>query len=264
MFSWLKRSVIPLLAGGSLVLPSFSFSYLSASVKEKTQSLPVPEMLVTKARNANAKVGDRLGVGVPLKTNKSRFFEGHFVQGGEAEATLWAWGVRLISVPPGSSVAVKGFGYCVGGGRNLELSVKGQIFIQTRYLTQTCSTVKVFPGDGKGGVILKSSAQFKELTKGRYVVGLIEGHGIAQDAEEKTPPVSILAGQYSVMAADGAFSPPVTVSAASGYRVLTQTKTTHKLQALEGYKIKVRGGSFDSVLLPIGVPFEIVSPLNRE
>lgn len=234
----------------------------SAPAPERSQSIPIAEILVTKASESNVKRGDLVEAGKTIRTNGPRVLNGRLSFGGQVEGTLWAWGVRQITLNKGSTLSIKSYALCAGGGRILELNVKGEAYIQTRYLTQSCSGIKVCLGVGKGCVSLRSSAKVRGLKADDYVVGITEGKGMAQDIDQKLPPVPILAGQYSIMSPDGSFFPAQTVGKTKGYWVATQTKAVQHLEALDGFQIEVKGELLDSVVLPVGVSFKVRSPLD--
>jgi hypothetical protein len=234
----------------------------SAPNPERSQSVPIAELLVIKAADANVRPGQRVGVGQTIRTNGPRVVDGRLSLGGSAEATLWAWGVRRVVLSKSSTLSIRSYAICFGGGRILELNLKGEGYIQTRPLTQACSAVKVCLGVGRGCVALRSSARVREFRDDEYVVGVTEGQGLGQDADGKLQPVPILAGQYSLMSADGAFSPAKTVQKSKGYRVLTRTKAVQSLQALDGYQLMVGGQAMEFAQIPVGVPFEVRSPLD--
>lgn len=229
---------------------------------ERVQSIPVAELYITKAFDANVKAGQRVGVGQTIRTNGPRIINGNLRFGGSVEATLWAWGVRNISLGKSSSLSIKSYALCAGGGRILELNIKGGAYVQTRYLTQSCSAVRVCLGIGKGCVTLRSSAKVREYRPDEYVVGMLEGSGIGQDADQKFPPIPIPAGKYSLVAANGSFSPPKTVQKSKGYRVVTRTKAVQHLQALDGWQIQDGRSFSEAAALPVGVIPRMRSPLD--
>lgn len=229
---------------------------------ERVQSIPVAELFITKAYDANVQAGQRVGVGEVIRTNGARIVGGQLKLGGSVKATLWAWGVREITLGKASTLSIKSYALCAGGGRILELNVKGEAYVQTRYLTQSCSAVKVCLGVGKGCVTLRSSAKVREYRPEEYVIGMVEGHGVGQDVDQKFLPVPIPTGTYSIMAANGLFSPPKAVGKSKGYRVLTQTKAVQHLQALDGWLIKDGRRYAERAALPVGVPVRLRSPLD--
>jgi hypothetical protein len=93
-------------------------------------------------------------------------------------------------------------------------------------------------------------------------VGLVEGQGVAQDILEKDAPVVIPAGYFSIMDADGKYSPAKKVDKSGGYRTTHQTQQTRTLQALDGYSIKVAGIEYQTITLHKAVPFTLVTPLD--
>lgn len=237
-------------------------SVVSAPNPERSQSIPIAEFLITRANQANVMAGQRVGVGQVIRTNGARVTNGRLSLGGSVEATLWAWGVKQINLGKASTLSIKSYALCAGGGRILELNVKGEAYVQTRYLTQSCSAVKVCMGAGKGCVTLRSSAKVREYRPDQYVVGVVEGHGVGQDADQKSTPITIPAGKYSFMAADGSFSPPQSPQKSKGYRIMTQTKAVQHLEALDGWLIQDGRQFSERVVLPVGVTVRVRSPLD--
>lgn len=229
---------------------------------ERVQSIPVAELQITKAVEANVRAGQRVGVGQVVRTNGARVVSGNLRFGGSVEATLWAWGVRNISLGKASTLSIKSYALCAGGGRILELNVKGEAYVQTRYLTQSCSAVRVCLGLGKGCVTLRSSARVREYRPDQYVVGMVEGHGVGQDVDQKYLPIPIPAGKYSFMAANGSFSPPVSVQGSKKYRVVTRTRAVQHLEAIDGWQFDEQGRLLDTNNVPVGAPINVRSPLD--
>jgi hypothetical protein len=212
---------------------------------------PEAKMRINYAVNSNVKVGDVLRVGLVAATGQNGFLN----------ADAWDWGVSKVMLFPNSSVSIQSFGYAIAGGRVLELSIKGKARIFVRYLTQSSSKVKAC-FNNRGCIILRSAANVKEIEDGRFVVGLIEGHGIAQDYEEKTPVVELLPHFFSIMAIDGSFSPAKKVDSAKGYRIFPQTRTMQILRAEEGYEIVSGRFSGKWLQLSKNARFKIVTPLD--
>lgn len=229
---------------------------------ERVQSIPVAELYVTQAVDANVRAGQRVGAGRVIRTNGARVLGGRLSLGGSVKSTLWAWGVREINLGKSSTLSIKSYALCAGGGRILELNIKGEAYVQTRYLTQTCSAVRVCLGLGKGCVSLRSSAKFREYRPEQYVVGMVEGHGVGQDADQKFLPIPIPAGKYSFMASNGSFSHPQSIEMSKKYRVVTQTKAVQHLEALDGWLIQDGTTLVDRAAWPVGAPVKMRSPLE--
>jgi hypothetical protein len=219
---------------------------------------------IIRASDANVQGGQRVGAGQIVRTNPARVSGGKFYRGGEVEASLLEWGLKRVILSKRSSVQVRSFGFCFGGGRVLELQVTGEAFLTTRQLTHRCSDIRVCFGErNKGCGSLRSSIKVKRLDDGEsYSVAVQEGQVSAQDYDRKTESVEIAPDHFSMMNRDGAFSIPQLVDRNNGYRVVTRTRSVIVLQSLPGYSLFANGQTGNRFQLPIGVPYNVITPLD--
>jgi hypothetical protein len=227
------------------------FSMFSAPVAAIEAPLAPAQLLVESESSANYQRGSALSIGVPLITYNQ----------GQAVASSNAYGLRRVEIKGNSSVSIREAGRAAYGGRTLKLDLKGSGRLETRYLISRSSAVTACIY-GKGCVELRSSAVIKPLDQGKYVVGLLEGKGRAQDILEKSEAVDLKSGQYTIMQPDGTFSPARSVLGETGYTTKRYTKTLHLVTAKDGYQINYGGKQATSVILPIGVPISVISPLS--
>ncbi|MGL5719474.1 MAG: hypothetical protein ACRCYP_01585 [Alphaproteobacteria bacterium] len=219
---------------------------------------------IIRATDANVRTGQQVVAGEVVRTNPARVSGGRFYRGGEVEASLLEWGLKRAILTRNSSLLVRSFGFCFGGGRVLELRVTGETFLSTRQLTHRCSDIRVCFGEkGRGCASLRSQIKAKEMSDGEsYSIGVREGMVKGQDYDEKMPPITIPPGYFSIMNPRGIFSAPRKVSKNAGFRIATQTKTIRVIRANEGYKIAVGNEKVNQLQLPSPLPYNIITPLD--
>jgi hypothetical protein len=251
----MKLYSLPLILSLFSLFPSLPLSVTASPTRRPFLVAEAPlapaRLLVESESSANYQRGSRLNIGVPLVTTK----------GGRAVASSIDYGLRLVEIKGNSSVSIREAGRAAYGGRTIKLDLKGSGRLETRYLISRSSAVTACIY-GKGCVELRSSAVVKPLEHGKYVVGLIEGKGLAQDILETSAAVELRAGQYTIMQPDGTFSPARSIINEGGYTTKRYTKTLHVVTAKEGYKINYGGQQLTSVILPVGTPISVISPLS--
>jgi uncharacterized protein (DUF1499 family) len=226
-----------------------------------------PNLVVTQANRSTMagqplRVGQYVKVGEEVHAKSATVTRKGYVLGGNAQMTMFNWGVNQITLTPNSSATLVSYGKCFGGGRVSQFEVAGKVYITTRKKTHRCSNTIVCMVSSQGCVALNSEVVFKKLGDGKYAVAVKEGKVLGRKRLSTATEATINANEYSVVAPSGAFSPPKKVTNKPLLRVITQTPAVKVVEVEEGYLLKVGKRVARRLQFAVGITPKIISPLD--